>query len=732
MSISTIRTLGSVSTLGLLLLLPSGVNAWFNGLPWAGALETIALALVIPFFLLTGRNFLSTLSVPLVLSFLLFLKIILFITAPQAGWGIRVYASTESLKKNLWERTYTSIWQQSFSDMLERPLKTKQDFPIEWMNRYNRAQRDNPWIALETSGFVNLPRNARFLVLTQGATKGDWEVTHESGGNSKLPLVRTVEEAAAVNIQILPQGPLKVSGRLFYGAGEWSLIPFLLWPDGRIEPAFNQDLLWRDKKGLLTPPLQSNIFWGLARVVDWGLLLFFTAWGIWTIGRYWRERQMPFILIGLSVLGIPLPWLIQQLSYPMINDPTLRIYLAISVFLVGFGFISWSFSRFDFWERQNKQLGILHLLIIGPGILTFFMIQWWPEIGRMTFFSLGDDWTTYQNMAREIVLGRDPWHRQNSVLVYQPLYRYFVGILHLFFGQSPVAQYLLDVWAVLGASGIIISLGLRMGLNPPFALMSSWIYLIPALGGAFRHHIGRGLQEPTAMLFIMLTAWVVSCSRIEALKQALLAGFLAMIGFWLRMDHLGVLAGLGLLIITHPSGSISAAWMGFIKNLLTYWKWIAVFLFLLLMAFVSIPLRNWVFGGKWVFTDPNNLNILWCNTWICALKNFQKLLLAQDTQVPFTSRIISILSALILLSGTLFGLLALFWRKGPLAYFPLSLGIALAGLLFPYLWVKVVAYPPRFSIHLLPLASLSLSILLFLLFWPHLKFLIERQGKRSV
>jgi hypothetical protein len=729
MPLSIIRAIGSVSALGLLLILPSGVDAWFNGLPWAGSLETITLALVIPFLLLTGRKFLSLPFTILALSFLLFLKIILTITAPQAGWGIRVYASPEAVEKNLWERTYTSIWKQGFSDVLEKPLETKSDFPIEWMNRYNQTQSDNPWLFLETSGFVRLPRKARFVVVTKGATKADWEVTNESGVSIKLPLVRTMGEAASVNIQNLPQGPIKVSGKLFYGSGEWSFIPVLLWPDGRMGPAGNQDVLWLNKKGLETSSPEIKIFWGLARTIDWGFLLFLITWGTWTISRCWRGRTVNSFLLFLSGFGIALPWLIQKFSYPMINDPTLRIYLALSVSLVGFGFLSWSFNRVDFWERQNRQLGILNLMIIGPGVLAFFMIQWWPEIGRMTFFSPGDDWTTYQNMAREIVVGNDPWHRQNSILVYQPLYRYFVGILHLFFGQSPVAQYLLDVWAVLGASGIIVSLGLKMGLNPPFALMSSWLYLMPALGGAFRHHIGRGLQEHTAMLFIMLTAWVVSSSRIDSLRPALLAGFLAMVGFWLRMDHLGVLAGLGVLTITHPSGPLTTAWMGFIKNLLTHWKWIAIFLFLLFMAFVSIPLRNWFFGGKWVFTDQVNLNILWCNSWNCALKNFQKLLMAQDPQLPFTSRIISMMSALILLSGTLIGLIALFWRKGPWAFYPISLSAALAGLLFPYFWVKVVAYPPRFSIHLLPLASLSIAIFSFFLFGPQLKFREKRKVK---
>ena len=89
------------------------------------------------------------------------------------------------------------------------------------------------------------------------------------------------------------------------------------------------------------------------------------------IHHYWREGKGSPLWLLLSIVGIPLPWLIQKLTYPLINDPTLRMYLAISVSLVGFALIAGSFSGIDFWEKQSKRLGILNLLIIGPGILIF-------------------------------------------------------------------------------------------------------------------------------------------------------------------------------------------------------------------------------------------------------------------------------------------------------------------------------------------------------------------------
>ena len=77
---------------------------------------------------------------------------------------------------------------------------------------------------------------------------------------------------------------------------------------------------------------------------------------------------------------------------------------------------------------------------------------------------------------------------------------------------------------------------------------------------------------------------------------------------------------------------------------------------------------------------------------------------------PFT------ISAFVVTLGTFLALAALLWRQKPLSNVPLSLGIMLLGLMAPYLFYASYAYPPRFSIHLLPLAILSFMIILNNLF----------------
>ena len=73
-------------------------------------------------------------------------------------------------------------------------------------------------------------------------------------------------------------------------------------------------------------------------------------------------------------------------------------------------------------------------------------------------------------------------------------------------------------------------------------------------------------------------------------------------------------------------------------------------------------------------------------------------------------------STIILLPGTLFGLLALIWRPQCFQDYPLAIGLALIGVFLPYLFFNNPGYAPRYSIHLLPLALLSIMIIIDNLF----------------
>jgi len=707
-----IRIALSTSALAAFFLLPTGAPVWFDGPPWSNPLETVLLTAAFPFLFFVGRAFLALPGTVMGSLILLGCKIILTIASPQGGLGVRVYANEASMEEGRWEKTYLTLWKGGCSDILKRGYRTKRDFPIEWMNRYPSRDGREERLWMEVSGYVVLPPDTRFRILSGGLIGGEWRISQKEGKQFVLPFSAPQGKGSVVHSLGTNGAVFRLSGRLHFGPGEWSFIPYLEGKKGGnlFEVPFG--VLWQDAEGPGISRGKTALLKGLALMNDGGVCLFFGCWLLFWISLRFRSGLLGTFPVLLGVVGCFLPWLFHRIFFPAVNDPTLRIYLAMSLFLLSAVLILWSSVKEASLKKEGAQCTRLFLGVVGPGVLVFCFLQWWPDMGRMSFLSLGDDWRTYQNFAREIFVGGDIWHRQEPVFAYQPLYRYVVGLLHLFFGQSMIAQNFLDVWSVLIGGGILLSLSYKLTDSLPIAFLAPWIYLTLEWGGAFRHHIGRGLQEHTAMLFMMLTiGWLFQRGSLSW-KRAATGGLLAALGFYLRMDHLGVLAAAGTVWIQHPPGSFSKVWKAWWKALFCHKGPFMVFGGMLLAALLSIPLRNGIIGGKWVFNSVGNLNILRCYSWSCSLENLRKLLFASDPSLPFTSTPVSWATASVLFPGTVIALMALFVRKGPLTYFPLSLGILLTGLIAPYIWVKVVAYPPRFSIHLLPLAVLSMTVAL--------------------
>ena len=67
---------------------------------------------------------------------------------------------------------------------------------------------------------------------------------------------------------------------------------------------------------------------------------------------------------------------------------------------------------------------------------------------------------------------------------------------------------------------------------------------------------------------------------------------------------------------------------------------------------------------------------------------------------------------IILTSGTVLALTALVWRPYVFKDFQFSLGIIIIGLFAPYIILWNGGYPPHFSNHLLPLALLSVIVVI--------------------
>jgi len=321
-------------------------------------------------------------------------------------------------------------------------------------------------------------------------------------------------------------------------------------------------------------------------------------------------------------------------------------------------------------------------------------------MGQWHHWGTGDDWATYQIQAREIIV-HDEWLGK-GVFVMQPLYRYFVGVYHWLFGQSAFVQHMADVWCILGVTTILASWAVKLRLSVLIAFAASIIYLMPTFLGGFRYQIGRGLIEHHAVIFMALAIWLLYQAREGSFFKVILAGFFGVIGYWLRQDHLIVIAMFVFFIIEPSHGTTKEVWKAYWEQVRTHWKRGFTYVGILALGVFLLCFRNWWVGGVFGPTNPNHPNYTGQDL-IHFYHRIRLMITAGDHGNPT-------FSTFVLLPGTLLGLLALIWRPKFLQNYPLAIGLALVGLFLPYWFVANWGYAPRYSIHLLPLTIISLMI----------------------
>lgn len=701
----------------MILFISSGVSSWFDGLPWANTAETLTTIIFIPCLLIIGRCFLSTKSSAIFLTALLVLKLILHVGAPLSGWKVKVSPDLNSLKNGEFIKTYFSIWQKDISAILNKEWIDKKEFPIDWfiprgvttaIESLNivagpleeKFKKLSLWMNVE--GIVRLPPGSQLVLLTQGTEHEVLNAISLEGQKISIPIVHQLSEVEKLKAPSNPGRVWSVSGQFKYLGDNWAFQPLLIDQDGNIKSIFENGISWQDASVLDLSDGELKTYLFLGKTFDYGFLIFLFIWFAWSMQRLWVQKILstPIIIFGLS--GAVLPWLLAYfaslLSLVRLPYPLNPQYLAISIFATGIGMLGYSLWRPEFsLDNKNNLVGKVFLLF-APALLSYFTFRWWPDLEHISLWSLGNDWTTYQNFSRSIVI-EGQWLEAGEPVLYHPSqYRYIVAFFHWLFGPSAFSQRLSDIWFVMGTAIILVHLAIRFSLSSLMAFFTSLLFLCVTIGELT--HIGDGLADYAAMFFIMFAGFLLSKGPTNY-TRVLIAGGFATIGCWLHLDRVGVAGGIACLLISPKEGYI---WKNFLHKVRGNWKYFSVYLTVLGMGLLAIILRNGFVGGHFGFVGPGHPNfsgtLLWSNWY---------LLLTGEPWPNFP--INTLILTGVLLPGTVLGLLALVWRPKLLKEFPLSISITLSGLLSPYLFLHIWGYPPRYSTQLLPLAALSLGII---------------------
>jgi hypothetical protein len=209
------------------------------------------------------------------------------------------------------------------------------------------------------------------------------------------------------------------------------------------------------------------------QVLNWSLSIFSVS-----------AISIPFILASSKVFLLD-----KFLSIIRVSDPTRIVYIGVSIIIAGIGFLLWTQRQKDYRNFQVDRIISSIFLLFGPALLFFFSNKWWSSLGQWKNWGAGDDWVTYQKLAREVVVNGEWLNAGETVFTMQPLYRYIIGIYHWLFGQSAFVQNMSDVWCVLGATVLIARFAIKFRISPLMIFITSISYLSINLLGAFKHFI---------------------------------------------------------------------------------------------------------------------------------------------------------------------------------------------------------------------------------------------------
>jgi hypothetical protein len=188
--------------------------------------------------------------------------------------------------------------------------------------------------------------------------------------------------------------------------------------------------------------------------------------------------------------------------------------------------------------RLRNQLGAY--VLVGVPWLAFVLAKGVPSVGTFHLYEFGNDFWMYQRFGYRIVM-QGYWLEGGTRLFYfQPLYRWVSGVLHAAFGDSSVGERFWDGFCLLAGSMVTFRI-VRAFAGFRWAIAGAVMPLAVFAVGTGRYLLGFGLSEITSAGFIYMAVLFAIRSRGRRTASAIVAGVLATLGFYTRLNN-GIMA----------------------------------------------------------------------------------------------------------------------------------------------------------------------------------------------
>ena len=657
-------------------LWPARLSGPFDGVPLDGAAEAVVVGVMMPALLWFHGRFLTTRFAHACVIALVVWKAVTAIAVTPDGWCVRFMPSAPLVKDSTgaphsWD--LRADWRSAdpvCSAIMTRPYTRLSEFPV-WF--FNLPPPNDSW-----PGPRDRPPGATLAMRVDGALRARSPgVLHVAIGPDMTAAVRIDDDA-----------PLAEATRggitLTPGVHRIRIDTTLTGDQWRFEPFWNGADLWSASLATVASPSRFDLAvrpWG--RWVAAVLVVAFTlAWLASAIARIRDADILTWTICAAAWIG----WLAA-----LGHDQLARWSI---VALVGATLVRVP-------PRLRNVFGAF--VLIGIPWLTFVAVLSVPAAGRFRLYDVGHDYWMFQRFAYRIVM-QGYWLEGGSpTFWFQPFYRWIVGVLHVCFGDSSVGELYWDGACLLAMALFAFHVtkvfaGFRWGVAA--AVMTLAVF---ALGTPWRY-MGFGLSEITSAGLLSLAALFALRSRNGRWRAAFMAGILATVAFYTRLNNLPM--AFAVAVFALPTGVparrafMPSAWLP-----RTAWPTAAIVCATVCAGLLLFAWRTWHYTGVFsvLYGTSASRQAIWrpgssLPSYLHAVASSVMMVLTMNDPPRFDAR------ALPVLAGALVALLAVAGvpRLRDLPVGPVL--FCLAGISGSLL-ARGEAYSGRFSIHLIGVTS---------------------------
>jgi hypothetical protein len=350
------------------------------------------------------------------------------------------------------------------------------------------------------------------------------------------------------------------------------------------------------------------------------------------------------------------------------------------------------------------------VIVVGVPLLAMLAALSLPQVGHFTLYSAGDDWQTFQRYAGRIYLEGFWLEGGERTFWQQPLYRWIAGLLHVVFGDSSVGEVYWDGFGLI-ASSVLAYVLVTLYASHEWGLTAAVTTLAITTLGPTWYLIGRGLSEISGVLWLTVAVLALARARQGHAGAAVLAGVFATLAVYTRLNHLLLVAACCVLLLPPVASEAWVRPVALLRRLRT--SQAALYATVVAIGLALFAARTWYYTGQF--------SLLYGTT-----RHFNSTGLGPDTLFDGVvwRRVLDSVLMVVLVSdpprldprtilvplGVVAAVLALM-RAPVLRDLPLSPAVLCIAAISSAFIARGMAYPGRFSMHLIPLAIAMCALL---------------------